>query len=174
MRTVKRSNMVVLATLLALASLGFGAGTAIAVTTSKTGTSVARSTVLTQDAAAVFTSTVHTTVGSTTVFANAGHHILTRFSAESNCTGPAGFGWCTVRILIDGVEADPAVGTDFAFDSTDNGTNTVGAWASHSMERARTVTFTGTHVITVQAAVVAPANSFRLDDWALAAQVLVP
>jgi hypothetical protein len=40
--------------------------------------------------------------------------ILVRFSAESRCTAGAAGNWCSVRILLDGTEMDPASGLDFA------------------------------------------------------------
>jgi hypothetical protein len=44
------------------------------------------------------------------------------FSAESACSGGgAGSRFCGVRVLVDGTELNPAVGNDFAFDSTNNG-----------------------------------------------------
>lgn len=174
MRTFTRSKAFIVIAALVVAIVGFGSGAAYALTTTKSGTSVSRSVVHTNDSAVVFTSTAFTNVGSTTLFANAGNHILARFTAESACTGAVGSGWCSIRILIDGVEADPAAGTDFAFDATDNGADSISSWVSASVERARTVTFTGNHTIVVQAALVTPANQFRLDDWTLSGLVLVP
>jgi hypothetical protein len=87
--------------------------------------------------------------------------ILARFSAESSCVG--GPSWCTARILIGGVEANPVVGTDFAFDSP--GGEPLDSWESHSMDRSRVVG-PGTYVVQVQWAVVG-APVFRLDDWSL-------
>jgi hypothetical protein len=102
--------------------------------------------------------------------------INVRFSAESQCAlGGADFGWCGMRILIDGVEAQPAP-ADFAFDSTNNGADGTGSWESHSFDRhlcirnptgvARVVpvqvqwrVFAGVDTTTVP--------EFRLDDWSL-------
>ena len=56
---------------------------------------------------------------SVTVPTGATATLFVSFSAESLCTGPSGF--CPVRVLVDGNEAAPVVGTDFAFDSTDGG-----------------------------------------------------
>ena len=85
--------------------------------------------------------------------------IVATFSAESNCTGAAG-SWCAVRILIGGVEGEPASNTDFAFDSTGDD------WESHSVTRSRIVG-PGTHTIQVQAARVSGATALMLDDWHL-------
>lgn len=92
--------------------------------------------------------------------------ILARFSAESACSGGTGAQWCSVRILIGGVEANPIVGLDFAFDSTDNGRETSASWESHSVDRSRPVG-SGTYVVQAQWAVTSAATSFRLDDWSL-------
>jgi hypothetical protein len=105
-----------------------------------------------------------------------------RFSAESQCAlGGTDFGWCGVRILIDGVEAQPAP-ADFAFDSTNNGAEGTGSWEGHAMERhlclrnpsgtPRTVpvqvqwrVFAGLDPLTVP--------QFRLDDWSLAIETAI-
>lgn len=134
-----------------------------ALTTSHAGTTVTRLASLTQDTAAVYTAAGYSNVGQVLIFAPAGATITAQFTAETACAGGAG-SWCTVRILIDGVEAEPVVGTDFAFD---NGESAV-SWESHSVERLRTATFGGSHAVTVQTAVVG-ATSERLDDWALIA-----
>jgi hypothetical protein len=92
--------------------------------------------------------------------------ILARFSAESACSGGTGAQWCSVRILIGGVEANPVVGLDFAFDSTNNGSETPFSWESHSVDRSRIVG-PGTYTVQVQWAVTSSATAFRLDDWSL-------
>ena len=51
---------------------------------------------------------------------------IARFTAESVCSGVSG--WCPVRILINGSEMDPVVGSDFAFDSTEAGTASTSSW----------------------------------------------
>lgn len=161
----RRAAVVALAT--AILGVGVGAGVAVAATTAHSGTSVTRVSVLTQNAATLYSSTAWTTVGSVGVYATAGQFIDARFTAESACYG-ATSGWCSVRILIDGIEAEPAVGTDFAFD--DAGTAT--GWESHSVERVHTVTTSGTHTVTVQAASVSGALTDRLDDWTLTAMAV--
>ncbi len=90
--------------------------------------------------------------------------ILARFSAESACYG--GTGYCSVRILINGVEMDPVAGFDFAFDSTDLGRETSGSWESHSMDRSRVVG-SGTYTIVVQRATTSASTFLRLDEWSL-------
>jgi hypothetical protein len=95
--------------------------------------------------------------------------LVLRFSAESSCSGGAGSDYCPVRITVDGMEALPAAGVDFAFDGTDSGTATASSWESHAMERTLTVG-PGTHTVRIQWAVTSPATTFRLDDWTLAVE----
>jgi hypothetical protein len=101
--------------------------------------------------------------------------ILARFSGESNCsTGTVG-DWCSVRIMIGGVQGGPASGSDFAFDSVDSSETAAClaadcGWESHSMDRSRGSVGPGTYTVRVQWAVVqtgASAPTFRLDDWSL-------
>jgi hypothetical protein len=93
--------------------------------------------------------------------------ILVRFSGESACTQTgAGSNWCSVRILVDTTEANPAAGLDFAFDSTNGGNETTGSWESHSMDRSLSVG-PGLHTVKVQWAVTNASTVFRLDDWTL-------
>ena len=99
--------------------------------------------------------------------------ILATFSAESACYGtPAG--WCSVRILFNGIEGAPASGTDFAFDSNDAGTANASSWESHSMQRYRWVYNPSLDTtlwvpITEQRYTTDDAIYFRLDDWTLTA-----
>jgi hypothetical protein len=67
---------------------------------------------------------------STTVLIPANHWdlFIVRFFGESACFGGVGNQFCKVRILIDGVEANPVVGAEFAFDSTDNGAESQFSW----------------------------------------------
>lgn len=86
----------------------------------------------------------------------------TTFSAESHCGSS---GWCSARVMVvrasDGAtfEMRPASGTDFAFDSPSD------LWEGHSMNRTSSYFGAGTYTVKVQAALVAGANMFRLDDW---------
>jgi hypothetical protein len=99
----------------------------------------------------------------------AGHTdtILARFSGESLCWGMAG--WCQLRILANGVELDAQGGVDFAFDSSDNNTETAASWASHAIERYRRITNTANVPVAVnvvvQYKVSAAGLNFRVDDW---------
>jgi hypothetical protein len=105
--------------------------------------------------------------------------INVRFTAESRCSGGNGIGdWCEVRILIGGVEADPAASAfppdTFALDSTNNGAETTNSWEGHALERHRCVV--GTDVAMNVPVVVewrvmsfgAIPPEFWLDDWSLA------
>ena len=118
---------------------------------------------------------------STSIPVPAGMTVLlsARFAAESNCSeaAPAAVNnWCSVRILIGGLEAEPVVGNDFAFDSTNGGAD-VNAWESHSMDRHRC--YRNSTTATQQVPVVVQwgvANAdptppvFRIDDWSLVIQ----
>jgi hypothetical protein len=95
---------------------------------------------------------------------------LATFSAEAACFGtPAG--WCQARILIGGVEALPAAGVDFAFDSNDAGTANSASWEARSMQRYRRITNTSSVPmpvpIVVQRTTTDVGISLRTDDWAL-------
>jgi hypothetical protein len=114
--------------------------------------------------------------------AGQGSLINIRFTAESQCAGGGSdFGWCGVRILVNGVEAQPAP-ADFAFDSTNNGADGSGSWEAHAMDRhacIRNPTGGVTAVpVQVQWRVFAgfdPATvpQFRLDDWSLTIETAV-
>jgi hypothetical protein len=104
--------------------------------------------------------------------------INVRYTAESQCAGGGSdFGWCGVRILINGVEAQPAP-ADYAFDSTNNGADGSGSWEGHAMDRhlcVRNPSPTGAPFavpVQVQWRVFAGVDTttvpeFRLDDWSL-------
>lgn len=80
------------------------------------------------------------------------------WSGESRCAAPASY--CTARITVDGEEADPTSGTDFALVDTDS--QYVGA----SFIRIKGGLQAGTHTVQLQAGTVG-GGSLRLDDWAL-------
>jgi hypothetical protein len=113
-----------------------------------------------------------TASASITVPAGAAATLFISFSAESLCTGASGY--CTARVVVDGNEAAPVVGNDFAFDSTDSGTETGGSWESHAIQRTVTGLAAGAHTVTVQYAVTNAAATLRLDDWGLTAVALRP
>lgn len=110
----------------------------------------------------------------TTVVVPAGTRrmVSARFSAESACTGTAG--WCSVRIVLTRgtsmVEMNPQSGTDFAFDSA----GPANQWESHAREQTSPFVSAGTYVVRVQAGTVAGATSLRLDEWTLAVERIRP
>jgi hypothetical protein len=83
---------------------------------------------------------------------------IAEFDAESYCQ--SGTQWCSVRILMDGVEMHPAAGTNFAFDTVDTD-----RWESHAMSRTYGPVGAGQHVFQVQARVSNASTVFGLDDW---------
>jgi len=116
--------------------------------------------VWTESNAATFTSTSWTDLTTQVIVPDTTQTLLITFSAETLCGGQSG--WCTVRILVDGFEAKPAVGTDFAFDSGND------SYEVHTMQRVATVGgFNVSRQIKVQVAVQGTGMSFRVDDWTL-------
>jgi len=93
--------------------------------------------------------------------------IYALFSAESACYGAGAGRFCGARIVVDGNELNPAVGGDFAFDSTDNGDETAQSFESHSIARASETLSSGNHTIKVQIRTNNAGNTLRIDDWAL-------
>jgi hypothetical protein len=91
--------------------------------------------------------------------------IVARFSGESLCSGASG-GFCSVRILVDGVEMNPADSATYGFDSP--GDDPLGG---NSSERTSGILLAGTHIVTVQAAVLNGATQFGIDDWQLTLEV---
>ena len=167
----KRRRVAVIA-IAAVALVLAGAGVAVAATTVKSGTTVTRVAVLTENVASVYSGGAFVTIGSQGIFAGAGSVIVATFSAESACYNAVGY--CSVRILIDGVEAEPVAGLDFAFDSTDANRETSQSWESHSMQRTRAVAATGGHSVVVQVAQVGAGVFSRYDDWTLSSWAIAP
>jgi hypothetical protein len=94
--------------------------------------------------------------------------IHANFSAESACYGPDPQN-CSVRILINGIEANPASGSDFAFDTNRGGDNPGNQFTgeAHSMERYLTDLPAGAYEVKVQFLSVSGSNTTQLDDWIL-------
>jgi hypothetical protein len=143
------------------------AGTAIGVTSSNqggtvTGVKVVWGTDLQETSSQTFENFPG---GVTTIAVPSGQRalILARFSAESTCISGAQSGWCSIRILVDGVPTDPAQGLEFKFDTTPRFADDAFSYA-HSMERSRAVG-AGTHTVRVQWAT--RHARFQLDDWHL-------
>jgi hypothetical protein len=83
--------------------------------------------------------------------------LVATFTAESRCTAST---YCSIRILCDGVELQPVVGTNFAFNSPGGST-----WKSLSVTRHTEVVPAGTYSCQVQSARVGGSGSHVLDDW---------
>ena len=96
--------------------------------------------------------------------------LLVRFSGESRCdiSFPA---TCAVRVLVNGVEAQPSRGIASAFDSapgTGPPTQVV-LRQSHSIDRSAGPLDPGSYTVDVQYAISfeGGGSSFRLQDWSL-------
>ena len=92
--------------------------------------------------------------------------ILVRFTAESACSGNDS-GYCNLRVLVNGTEAQPASGDLFAWDDS-NGSN-VPNHQSHAMDRSIGPLEPGTYTVKLQWK-TNPAGSgltFYLDDWSM-------
>ena len=104
--------------------------------------------------------------GSATAIAvPAGHKMLvnTRFTAESACFGSASI--CPVQVLIGGVAAGPANGSNVDFDSSEGGTESSASWESHSIDRSL-ILGPGTYPVKVQMLAFAGAT-FQIEGWTL-------
>ncbi len=125
-------------------------------------------TVQVQDDASTVTSTSLTsfTQDFVTIPASGKYRVLVRFSGESDCNAVT---WCSLQINVNGVQASPKSGIDFAFDSP--GGN---AWTSNSVERiSDVISGTGSPrqvLVDVLTAAVS-GGTWRLDDWTVVAQV---
>jgi hypothetical protein len=113
----------------------------------------------------------------TTVTVPSNHEdlLIVRFAAESACSGATS--WCSVRILVNGNEMEPVVGTDYSFDGTDSGTETSSSWEAHAVERSDRVRggCSGNGLpatVTVQYRTNADGMVFRVDDWHLTVEQL--
>ncbi|WP_320668807.1 hypothetical protein [Patulibacter defluvii] len=99
-----------------------------------------------------------------TIPAGAPRRIVANVTGESACYG--GSGYCSLRILVDGNELTPDVGSDFAFNSTDNNTETSSSWESLGVQRYSDALAPGAHTVTVQHYAVGTATH-RFDDASL-------
>jgi hypothetical protein len=124
--------------------------------------------VMTKTSAMTFTNTSlsNLTADTITVPANGNYRAVVRFSAESQCDAAS---WCTAVISVDGVEANPKSGTDFAFDSSGGET-----WQGLTMDRTSDlIAGTGTArnvTVAVDIAVIG-GGSWRLDDWSVVTEL---
>ncbi|GAA1794308.1 hypothetical protein GCM10009682_15120 [Luedemannella flava] len=164
----RRLGVVVVA---AASALAFAAGGAVAAATTHDGGAVTKTAVRTESTFSTHTGTTFTALGTVTVDATAGGFVVATFSAESACYGAAGT--CQVRILVDGVEANPVAPNDFAFDSTDGGTETSSSWESHSVQRVWNTAMDGPCTVEVQVKQASGVTA-RYDDWTLTAMAIAP
>jgi len=106
---------------------------------------------------------------STTIHLDHKALILARFSGESSCNdnpvGSSNAGFCQVRIMIGGMEAQPAVGTNFDWDENLAGTGAAPHHAA-SMDRSRGV-LAGDVPVVVQYRTSNARTSIGLDDYSL-------
>jgi hypothetical protein len=99
------------------------------------------------------------------------------FNAESSCYG--GSSYCKVRLVYrtvgsgDNWEMLPTVGSEFAFDSTNGGTEQSNSWEGHSVTRSTLAPLLpGLYEVSVQIAVnSADGTEFRVDDTHLRVDV---
>jgi len=152
-------------TVLVLIALGMATPAVAAVT--HTAKAVTRITVVTENSPHSTSSTSFVDLPGALVGINvpAGKFQLVqvRFSGESYCFGSTTLAgnWCSIRILVDGVEMLPNVGSNFAFDSNGAADD---FWEGNAMERTLVVRG-GAHVIRAQWSVNNAGVSFGLDDW---------
>lgn len=97
--------------------------------------------------------------------------ILARFASESDCQGTPQGGiveYCRVRVLVDGLVAQPA-DPDIGFDAA---TSSLAGWESHSVERSLGDLAPGLHTVRVQASVTSGSITAHLDAWHLTVERL--
>jgi len=90
------------------------------------------------------------------------------FTAESVCYGGTSSSWCKVILYSNGTAVGDA---DFAFDSSDNMTETSSSWESHAMTRVTDDLPAGTYTITASYAAWWHTPTFAVDDMVLTADV---
>jgi hypothetical protein len=124
--------------------------------------------VMTQDDPLTISNTTLASFTSDTIAvpAKGNYRAVVRFSGESACSATS---WCTLVIFVDGVEASPKSGSDFAFDSSGGE-----IWQSLSVDRTSDV-IAGTGavrnvVVDVQVAAIG-GGSWRLDDWSVVTEL---
>jgi hypothetical protein len=123
-----------------------------------------------QDDATSITSTSFTqlTIDKISVPATGKYRVVARFSGESQCNAVS---WCSLRILVGGVEAFPQSGLDFAFDSPP-GNCACKPWSSNAIERTSAVINGGVGSVNVEVQVAAVSGGiWRLDDWSVSAEL---
>jgi hypothetical protein len=93
--------------------------------------------------------------------------VVITYNAECIVTAPRGV-WLTISILVDGVQANPASGQDFALCSAlDTGGQ---SWGSVSRQSVFTVPNPGIHTVSITGKLRGDSGSFGLDDSSLVVQ----
>jgi hypothetical protein len=159
MQLTPRKLKVLGASLAATAILGGGA--AIASTSALNVKAVKKVAVVRSSDATTTSSGLWTDVPGSSVSINVpGTHglVIARFTGESQCT--SGASWCSVRVLVDGSEAYPNDGSDFAVDAPG------GSYRGVAMDRSTNILNGGVHTVKLQYLAYG-GGSFRLDDWHL-------
>jgi hypothetical protein len=103
--------------------------------------------------------------------------LVARFTAETACyntTANTQAHACRARILLDGAEMRPVVGTDFALDSTDQGKEGRSSWEGHAMQRFSACVASGSHTAQVQVSTSDPQVTFHVDDYVLTLERYTP
>ncbi|MEZ5167631.1 MAG: S-layer homology domain-containing protein [Acidimicrobiales bacterium] len=90
------------------------------------------------------------------------------YSAESACYNGGSGGWCKITLKNNGA---PVGDGDFAFDSSDGGTEGSASYESHAMVRVTEELGAGTYVFTAESSLGNSNPTFRLDDMTLTATV---
>jgi hypothetical protein len=101
------------------------------------------------------TSTTLTKIHGMSVTFKVGHRarVLMHFTDEAGCASTTAGQWCDVEILVDGHEAAPGAGTDYAIDTSDGSGSF--KWIGAGLNRNKTVS-AGTHTVSVVFAPVQP------------------
>jgi hypothetical protein len=104
---------------------------------------------------------------SLTFHADLNQTVVITYNAECMVAASRGT-WLSIKVLVDGTEAEPSSGTDFALCSavdTDGKT-----WASAVRQSVLKMPYAGTHVVKIEGRLLAGSGSWRLDDSSLVVQ----
>jgi hypothetical protein len=103
---------------------------------------------------------------SVTVPAGQNSRIIAIFTAESACFGATSN--CIASILIGSAEGEPAVGSDFAWDTNrEDDAPTTFSGEAHAMTRSRGGLGPGNYDVRVQYRAAGGGTTAQLDDWNL-------
>jgi hypothetical protein len=81
-------------------------------------------------------------------------------------------GSCLVQVLVDGIQAQPQAGSNYAFDSNNLDTTNQSVRHSQTVTRYLTGAAAGSHTVKIQWQVTSAALTFRLANWTLQTQVI--